>query len=164
MRTIAAACLLAAAFATSAQAQELGTSVAAYTPFGVADLDAAFPPSAEFRFAVRLSDRFAVEPFVSVASRTNRRSAGLEGFYGAQIRQRIARITGQVAYLFTTYGAAAYYSKYGSLAPVFGQFGFGLHQHIAERLVFRPEIQVVTFHVVPIGARFLAGLSVDLGR
>jgi hypothetical protein len=56
------------------------------------------------------------------------------------------------------------YSQYGSLAPVFGQLGFGLHQRVSERLAFRPEIQLVTFYVIPIGARVLAGLSVDLGR
>jgi hypothetical protein len=164
MRTIAAALLLAIGFATSAEAQELGAAVSIYGPFGIDDLDGGFPPSASVRFTVPLSDRLALEPFVTVGSRRNRRSAGLEGFYGAQVRQRIVTLTGEDVYLFATYGAAAYYSQYGSLAPVFGQLGFGLHQRVSERLAFRPEIQLVTFYVIPIGARVLAGLSVDLGR
>jgi len=164
MRTSVAALLLVVGLAASAEAQELDAAVSLYGPFGIDDLDGDLPPSANFRFTVRLSDRLALEPFVTVGSRLDRRSAGLEGFYGAQIRQRIATLTRESTYLFATYGAAAYYSKYGSLAPVFGQFGFGLHQRVAERFAFRPEVQLVTFHVVPIGARFLAGLSVDLGR
>lgn len=163
MRTIAAALFLVIGFAASARAQEVGSSVSMYRSFGIGDLDGELPPTAEFRFTAQLFGPFALEPFVSVGRR-NRRSAGLEGFYGAQIRQRIASVAGQNAYLFATYGVAAYYSEYGSLPPMFGQFGFGLHQHVSERLVFRPEVQMVTFHVVPIGARFLAGLSVDLDR
>ena len=164
MRRIGAALLLGVAFAPSAEAQELAASLSIYRPFGINDLDGELPPSAELRFTLRLSDRLALEPFVTVGSDWSRRSAGLEGFYGAQIRHRIVPLTGENVYAFATYGVAAYYSRYGSLAPVFGHFGLGLHQRVSEQLAFRPEVQLVTFHVVPIGARFLAGLSVDLGR
>ena len=163
MSRIAAALLVALAFATSADAQEASAFLSIYTPLGIDDLDEDLPPSAELRFTVSLSDRFALEPFVTVGSQANR-SVGPEGFYGAQIRQRIVRLTGESGYAYVTYGVAAYYSKYGSLAPVIGQFGFGLRRRVSGQVGFRPEVQLVTFHVVPIGVRFLAGLSVDLGR
>ena len=163
MSRIAAALLVAMAFATSADAQEASAFLSIYQPFGIDDLDADLPPSAELRLTVPLSDRFALEPFVTIGSQANR-SVGPEGFYGAQIRQRIVRLRGDDGDAYATYGVAAYYSKYGSLAPVFGQFGFGLRRRVSGQLAFRPEVQLVTFHVVPIGVRFLAGFSVDLVR
>jgi hypothetical protein len=161
MSRIAAGLLLAVVLVAPAGAQEVAASLSVYGPFGIDDLDGALPASAELRFTMRLSDRLALEPFVRLGSDADR-SDGLQGFYGAQIRQRIAHLTGKDAYAFATYGVAAYYSKYGSLAPVIGHVGFGLHQRVSARLAFRPEVQLVTFHVVPIGARFLAGLAVNL--
>jgi hypothetical protein len=164
MCRIAAALFLAVALATTAEAQEVAVALSIYGPFGINDLDGKLPPSVEFRFTVPLSDRFALEPFVTVGSYRDRRSAGSEGFYGAQIRHRIGRLTGKDVYTFATYGAAAYYSRLGSSAPIIGHVGFGLHQRLSEHLSFRPEVQLVTFHVVPIGARFVAGFSMGLGR
>jgi hypothetical protein len=163
MCRIAAALSLAVALATPAEAQEVAVALSIYGPFGVYDLDGKLPPSVEFRFTVPLSDRFSLEPFVTVGSYRDRRSAGLEGFYGAQIRQRIGRFTGDV-YPFASYGVAAYYSRSGSSAPIIGHFGFGLHQRLSGHLAFRPEVQFVTFHVVPVGARFVAGVSIGPGR
>ena len=164
MYRIAAALFLAVALATPAHAQEVALALSLYGPFGIGDLDGTLPPSAEFRVAVPLSDRFSLEPFVTVGSYRERRAAGPEGFYGAQIRQRIERLTGKDVYLFASYGAAAYYSRSGSSAPIFGHFGFGLRQRLSAHLAFRPEIQLITFHVIPIGARFVAGVSIGPGR
>jgi hypothetical protein len=164
MRRIAAALFLASALAAPAEAQELAAGLSIYGPFGIDDLDGELPLSAEFRFTVTLSDRFALEVFVTAGSHRDRRWAGPEGFYGAQIRQRIGRFTGKHVYAFATYGAAAYYSRFGSFPPVNGHFGFGLRQRLSEHLAFRPEVQLVTFHIVPIGARFVAAFSMDLGR
>ncbi len=163
MCRIAAALFLAVALPTPAHAQEVAVALSIYGPFGINDLDGKLPPSVEFRFTVPLSDRFALEPFVTVGSYGHHRSAGPEGFYGAQIRHRIGRLTGKDFYLFASYGAAVYYSGYGSSAPIFGHFGFGLRQRLSEHLAFRPEVQLVTFHVLPIGARFVAGVSIDPG-
>jgi hypothetical protein len=85
-------------------------------------------------------------------------------FYGVQIRHRIASLTREHVYAFATYGAAGYYSASGLNPPIIGYFGLGMHQRLSGRLAFRPEIQLVTFHIVPIGARYVAGMSVDLGR
>jgi hypothetical protein len=164
MRRIAAALLLVIPLATPAKAQEVAAALSIYRPFGIDDLDGELPLSVEVRCTVPLTDRFALEPFVTVGSRRDRRSDGHEGFYGAQIRHRIVRLTGQNTYAFATYGAAAYYSGYGSLPPIIGHVGFGLRQRLLEHLAFRPEVQLVTFHIVPIGARFVAGLSMDLER
>ena len=144
------------------EAQEISASFSAYAPFGVDDLDGSLPPSAELRFSVPLSHRFAVEPFVTLGRDGGQRSAGLEGFYGAQIRHRIAALTRKDVYAFATYGAAAYYSRYGSSPFIIGHFGFGMHQQLTRHLAFRPEVQFVTFHIVPIGARYVAGLTVKL--
>ena len=160
MCRIAAALLLTVALATPADAQEVAVALSVYGPFGIDDLDGTLPPSVEFRFTVPLSDRFSLEPFVTVGSHLDRPSAGPEGFYGAQIRQRIGRVTGTDVHLFASYGAAAYYSKSGSAAPIFGHIGFGLRQRLSKHFAFRPEVQLVTFHVIPIGARFVAGGSI----
>ena len=154
--------LFVLALAARADAQELTAALSAYGPFGIDDLDGGLPVSAELRFTMPMSDRLALEPFVTTGAPGGGRSAGREGFYGVQIRQRIARLTGQSAYAFATYGAAGYYSKVGLGPPLIGQFGVGLHKRMSDRLAFRPEIQLVTFHVVPIGARFVAGVSVDV--
>jgi hypothetical protein len=168
MRRIAAILPFAIPLAAAAEAQELTAALSAYSPFGINDLDGELPLSAEFRFTMSISDRFALEPFVTVGSHRSRRRAGPEGFFGAQVRQRIVRFTSKNVYafatLFATYGAAACYSGFGSYPPVIGHFGFGLHQRVSDYLAFRPEAQLVTFHVVPIGARFVAGVSVDVGR
>jgi hypothetical protein len=164
MRRIAATLLFAIGLPAATEAQELTVGLSVYSPFGINDLDGALPASAEFRFTMSISDRFALEPFVTVGSHRSRRRAGPEGFFGAQVRQRIVRFTSRNGYAFATYGAAGYYSRSGSPPPVIGHFGFGLHQRVSDYLAFRPEVQLVTFHVVPIGARFVAGVSVDVGR
>ena|SRR5688500_14988162 len=163
MRRTAAVLLLAITCAASADAQEVAAGLSIYQPFGLGDLDGGLPPSAELRVTFPLSSRFALEPYITVGQDTSR-SVGAEGFIGLQVRQRIVSFHAQQAYAFATYGVAAYYSRYASLAPIIGQFGVGLHQRLSSRLAFRPEVQVVTFHVVPIGARFVAGLAVDLAR
>lgn len=163
MRRIAAALLLAITCAASAGAQEVAAGLSIYQPFGLHDLDGELPPSAEFRLTIPLSGRFALEPFVTVGQDANR-SVGPEGFLGLQVRQRIVSLHNTPAYVFATYGVAAYYARYASLLPIIGQLGVGVHQRLSTRLAFRPEVQVVTFHVVPIGARFIAGLAVDLAR
>ena len=142
----------------------MAVALSIYGPFGIYDLDGKLPPLMEFRFTVPLSDRFSLEPFVAVGSYRDPRSPCPEGFYGAQIRQRIARFTGKDVYLFASYGAAMYYSRAGSSAPIIGLFEFGLRERLSAHVAFRPEVQLVTFHVVPIGARFVAGVSIGLGR
>ena len=161
MRRIAATLAFISALAVSGAAQEVTTSVWAYSPFGLDDLDGNLPLSLELRVTIPISDRFAFEPFVTAGRRRFPRGTSVEGFWGAQIRQRIVRLTGKHAYAFATYGAAGWYStRFGNDAVVIGHFGFGLHQHLVEHLAFRPEVHLVTFHVIPIGARFVAGFSV----
>jgi hypothetical protein len=162
MCRIAAALLFAGALATPAEAQEMAVALSIYGPFGIDDLDGTLPVSAEFRFTVQLSDRFSLEPFVTVGSYRDRRS-GPEGFYGAQVRQGLGRFRGKDVYPFVSYGASGYYSKSTSSAPIFGHLGFGLRQRLSEHLAFRPEVQLVTLHVLPIGARFVVGVSIAAG-
>jgi hypothetical protein len=164
MHSIAAALLVVTIVATAADAQELTAAVSAYRSLGIDDLDAKLPLSVEIRASIPLSDRFALEPFVTVGSAERFIASGAEGFYGAQIRQRIERLTAGNAFGFITYGAAGYYWKRGGGPPILGHLGFGLHTPVSARLAFRPEVHLVTFHVVPIGERFVAGLSMDLTR
>jgi hypothetical protein len=161
---VAAVMVVTLGLAIPAAAQELAAFVAVYAPFGIDDLDGGLPPSAEFRLSLPLSDRFALEPFASVGAQRGHGSAGLEGFYGVQMRQRIAALTRENLYGFATYGVSSYYSRYGSQPPVIGHVGFGMHQRVSRRVAFRPEVQVVTFYFIPIGGRFLAGVSLDLAR
>jgi hypothetical protein len=163
MRWFTSTLLFITALASPAGAQELAAAVSAYRSFGIDDLNGALPLQAEVQVSFPLSDRFAFEPFVTVGS-SQLRSGAVEGFYGAQIRQRIARLTTSSAYAFVTYGAAGYYSGYGIDPPISGQFGFGLHKRLSPRMALRPEVVLVTLHVMPIGARFLIGMSIDLAR
>jgi hypothetical protein len=162
MQRIATILLFAMVQATAGEAQELTAALSAYAPFGIDDLDGQLPLSAELRVTIPISGRFALEPFVTAGADRSGRGARAEGFYGLQIRQRIVDFTN--AYLFATYGAAGYYSRYGYDGPIIGHFGLGLNRRISKHFAFRPEVHVVTFHVVPIGARFVVGLSVNAGR
>jgi hypothetical protein len=74
MCRVATALFFAVALATPAEAQELAVGLSIYGPFGIGDLDGKLPPSAEVRFTVPLSDRFSLEPFVTVGSYRDRRS------------------------------------------------------------------------------------------
>jgi hypothetical protein len=161
MRTLAAAVLALALFTSVVEAQEVTAAFSAYRALGIDDLDGSLPASVEIRLTIPFSDRFAVEPFATVGSSSIPRAVA-EGFYGAQIRQRLRALTGSRGYAFVTYGAAGYYSRYGLDPPISGQFGFGLHTRLSRRLALRPEVVLVTLHVVPIGVRFVAGMSVNL--
>ena len=66
MCRIAAALFLAVALATPAEAQEVAVALSIYGPFGIYDLDGKLPPSVESPFTVPLSERFSLEPFVTV--------------------------------------------------------------------------------------------------
>ena len=164
MCRVMALLIVACALADLAQAQEVTTSIAAYAPFGIDDLDESLPLSLELRGTVPLSDRFAVEPFVSAGSRSRRPSEAPEGLYGVQVRQRIVALTGDETHAYAMYGAAGYYSRSGFLPPLIGLVGFGLHQRVASHIALRAEVQLVTYLFVPVGARFLAGAALDLGR
>jgi hypothetical protein len=158
MRSMAAL-LMALTLTPAGSAQELTLSGASYWPFGLNDLDGELPTSAEVRVTIPLSQTFALESLVTAGSRHGR---GREGFYGAQIRQRVGRRAPN-GYTFVTYGAVGYYSEEGGAdPPIIGLVGFGFRYPVSRWLAVRPEIQVVTFHVVPIGARFVAGVSVSL--
>lgn len=160
MGRTAALFLLGMALATVATAQGVTASVATYGPFGVYDLDGDLPTSGELRLTVPASSRFAIEPFATVGSGR----AGREGLYGVQLRQRVVQMDDRRGHVFVSYGAAGYYSRYSSDSSVFGLFGLGLHHRVAAHLAFRPEVQLVTFHVVPIGARLMVGLSIHRGE
>src|SRR5688572_29164546 len=160
MGRTAAQFLLAMSLATVAAAQGVTLSVATYGPFGVGDLDGDLPTSGELRLTVPASARLAIEPFATFGSRR----AGLEGLFGVQLRQPVAQLDNRRGHVFVTYGAAGYYSRYSSDSSIFGLFGLGLHHRVAAHLAFRPEVQLVTFHVVPIGARLTVGLSIHRGE
>ena len=162
MRKIATTLLFIGVFAAVGEAQELTAAASAYASFGLDDLDGTLPLSAELRFTMPVSERFALEPFVTAGEDRRRRSPGLEGFYGLQIRQRIGPVAN--GFLFATYGVAGYYSKYGYDGPVIGHFGFGLKQRLSEHLAFRPEVHLITVGVIPVGVRLVAGFTVDRGR
>lgn len=149
---------------TAARAQELTVGFSSYAPFGVDDLDGTLPSSGELRMTFATSERFAIEPFVTVARSTHGgRASGLEGFYGVQVRQRIALFTRVDAMLFATYGAAGYYDARTAAPPIIGHVGLGMRRHVFNALAVRAEVHAVTFHVVPIGARFVVGMSLDVG-
>jgi len=149
---------------TAPRAQELTVGFSSYAPFGLDDLDATLPSSGELRVTFATSERLAIEPFVTVARSTQGgRASGFEGFYGVQVRQRIARFTRVDGMLFATYGAAGYYDARAAAPPVIGHIGLGLRRHVFKALAVRAEVHAVTFHVVPIGARFVVGMSLDIG-
>ena len=139
--------LLMAMVAGPATAQEITFGPAAYGQFIRGDLsEFGRPLMAEVRFSLPLSDRFAFEPFVDVPSL----------MLGAQIRQRLVRLsTDNGSYAFVSYGVATF---------IIGHVGVGWHQRLSDRLAIRPEVRLVTFHVVPVGVLLAAGVSVRLGE
>lgn len=136
MRRIATALLLTMGLAAASEAQELSAALSGYAPFGIDDLDGELPVAAELRFTILISERFALEPFVTAASDRSPGRAGSEGFYGVQIRQRIRRFTN--AYAFGTYGVAGYYSRSGYYPPLIGHFGLGLKLRVSKQLACAP--------------------------
>lgn len=161
----AAEFLLAMSLATMGAAQGVTVSVATYGPFGVGDLGGDLPTSGELRLTVPASAALAIEPFATIWSRQVRsRQHATEGLFGVQLRQRVARLDNRRGQVFATYGAAGYYSSHSVGEGVFGVVGLGLHHRVTGYLAFRPEIQLVTFHVVPIGARLMVGLSIHRGK
>jgi hypothetical protein len=153
MRTIAGAFLFVGAFVSTAPAQELTTALSVSAgsngPYS----------SAEFRASLPTSEKFAVEPFVTLGSKQHP-AQGVEGFWGVQIRQRIAKLTTRDSYVFATYGLSAYYSNFGSEAPVIGQFGFGVRHRTSKYLALRSEFDLLTWMYYPATARFTLGVSV----
>lgn len=170
MRRIAATLAFFCALAVSADAQDVTASLSTYIPFGFEDLDGDLPSTLELRVTIPISERFALEPFLTAGSRRTSRGTSPEGFGGVLIRQRLARFTGTNAYGFVTYGAAVYHygfrffprgiDGFETYPAIFGQGGVGLHRRLWDHVAFRPEVQLLTFAVIPIGARFLAGFSV----
>lgn len=157
--------LLAMSLATVAPAQGVTVSVVTYGPFGVGDLGGDLPTSGELRLIVPATATFGIEPFATVWSRQVRsRRRNTEGLFGVQLRQRVVQLDDRRGHIFATYGAAGYYSGQSVGEGVFGVFGLGLHHRVTGYLAFRPEVQLVTFHVVPIGARFAVGLSIHRGE
>lgn len=163
MRHIGRALFFALALAEPADAQEVTTSIWGYRPFPIGDLGG-LPPSLELLVTIPTSDRFAVEPFVTVGWRPT--SRGPEALLGVQVRQRLQRWTTENRFAFASYGGASSVPLCSSMEgwesypAVFGQVGFGLHQLLSEHVAVRPEVQVMTYGPIPIGARFVIGLSV----
>lgn len=156
--------LLLSTLAVEVGAQQLSVGFAGYAPFGVEDLDGTLPPAAELRFSLPVTDRFAIEPFVNIGGTRVGGRRYAEGLWGVQVRQRIVRSTQHDSFAFTTYGAAGAYSAGGVIPPVLGLFGLGLHVPLTRFLSFRPEAQLLTVHVVPIGGRLVAGFAVGHWR
>lgn len=162
MRTLAIALLFVFSSSVVGEAQEVTAGISGYAPFGIDDLDGELPLSGELRGTIPLSQRFAIEPFVTAGTHGRRQRTDLEGFFGIQIRQLVGPPgSGD---LFVTYGIAAYYSRSRVEGPAIGHFGIGLRQPLLKHVAFRPEVHIVTYHVIPVGARFVAGLSVGAQR
>lgn len=164
MRRILRAALLLSALAPDVGAQELSAAFASYAPFGIDDLDGTLPPAVELRLSLPVTDRFAVEPFVNVGATHIGGRRYAEGLWGVQVRQRIVRTTQHNSFVFVTYGAAGVYTAGSNTPPVLGLFGVGLHHPLTPFLSFRPEVQLLTVHVVPIGGRVVAGFAVGSSR
>lgn len=168
MGNVAAILLLVVTMATTTRAQKISpgitASVTTYGTFGVEDLEGDLPTSAEFRFTVPISEKQAVEPFVTVGSSHNG-SARVEGLHGLQILHRVGPpLADRKGYLLVTYGAAGSYPIYAADNGIFGLFGFGLHHRVTGHVAVRPEVRLVTLYVVPIGAQFTVGLSFQRGN
>src|SRR4051812_22769421 len=163
MRKCVVTFLFVAALATAAHAQELTTALS------ISSLGSGVSgpyPSAEFRASLPMSEKFAIEPFVTLGSKREP-ARGPEGFYGVQIRHRIAYLTTRESCVFATYGLSAYYSNFsnfGSEAPVIGEFGFGVLHRTSRYLAFRSQIDFLTWTYYPLGARFTVGVSLARDR
>ena len=166
MRRIAPLTFAILVWAAEALGQELTVSVASYQTFGIGDLGGDLPPMIDVRYGFPVSPRSVFEVFVAAGSerRGVRRRVEPFAFFGGQVRRRLYRLDSSAGHAFVTLGAAGFVSRWDFSPPIFGHFGVGLRRGVSSRLAVRPELQLVTFHVVPIGMRFLVGGSVDLHR
>lgn len=99
--------LLALTLATTARAQGVTASIATYGTFGLGDLDGDLPTSAELRLTIPISEKQAIEPFVTVRPFHKGPGSAFEGLYGAQILRRVGpTLADRNGYVFATYGAA----------------------------------------------------------
>jgi hypothetical protein len=174
--------ILEIACATAAAAQapatrpspELGVGVTGVKLFPVLDNDAQTDRDIDVRVTTPLTRRFAVEGFVTVGRYRNQwREREERGFYGVQIKQRLAGAGGDRLHAFVTYGAAGQYSRvhlfgrteHHGTPPWLPLAGGGFQQMLGgSRAAFRIEGQAVLFAVVPFGVRVSAGLSIPLAH
>lgn len=166
------ALVLAILVVVPARAQEVTASVSTYAPFRWC-CDTRFPSAVELRVAIPLSERFALEPLLTVGSQRSLRGNAAEGMFGLQLLHRTP-LRWRHARVFATYGGAVYHENFkvtlvgpgdNDVIPlVLGHVGMGVHWWLTERLAARPEVQVVTLGVFPMGARVIAGVSVKIGH
>ena len=154
------------AFAVQVRGQELTVAGVGYRPFGLEDLDGELPPMIEVRYGFPGSPRSVFEIFVAAGSQRRgvARRVRRFAFYGGQVRRRLRGLDSPGGEAFLSLGAAGFISRYESYAPIFGHVGMGVRRRVSPRFAIRPELQLVTIHVVPIGMRFQIGGSVDLSR
>jgi hypothetical protein len=149
---------------TRAGAQELSVGASGYQPFGLDDLDGRLPVAVEARMTLPLSPVLSFEAFATVSRSETPRSRDFVGFVGVQLRRRLLAGSRNARELFITYGAAGYNERTGGEWPILGHVGAGVRQRLAQRVHLRSDLHMVTFHIVPIGLRFVVSTSVDLAR
>jgi len=155
MRKFTGAFLFIAAITSTAHAQEITTALS----IASAGSGPGGPyPSAEFRASFPTSNRFAVEPFVTLGSK-RQPARGFEGFYGVQVRQRIANLSTPQSYVFAAYGMSGYYWNRGAEVPLIGQFGLGVRHRTSKYLAVRSQIDLIAWPYFLLGARFTIGVS-----
>jgi len=180
--TLALVAILELAAATSASAQapsgraapELGIGYTGLKLFPVLDNGAQTDHDADLRVTAPLTRRFAVEGFVTIGRYRNQWQEREErGFYGVQIKQRLAGISGDRFHAFVTYGSAGQHSRvhlfgrteHHVTPPWLPLAGGGFQQTLGQsRVGWRVDAQAVLFAYVPFGFRVSTGLSIPLAR
>jgi len=99
-----------------------------------------------------------LEPFVTLGSK-RQPARGFEGFYGVQVRQRIANLSTPQSYVFAAYGMSGYYWNRGAEVPLIGQFGLGVRHRTSKYLAVRSQIDLIAWPYFLLGARFTIGVS-----
>lgn len=160
MRTLVLLFLLVA---VTAEAQEVTVSGSTSRDFW-ADANLDLPRSLNVIGTVSFSDRFALEPFWSRGAVTRPHGREGMGLYGVQVRQRISRYSSPQTMTFVTYGIGGYYDARSVRPPLMSVLGAGVRHRLLGRVAVRPEMQVVSFTVMPMGVRFIVGVSVNVGR
>lgn len=180
--TLALVASFAVAGATAASAQapsgraapELGLGYTSLKLFPVLDNGAQTDHDADLRVTAPLTRRFAVEGFVTIGRYRNQWQEREErGFYGVQIKQRLAGIGGDRFHAFVTYGSAGQDSRvhlfgrteHHLTPPWLPLAGGGFQQTLGQsRMAWRVDAQAVLFAYVPFGLRVSTGLSIPLAR
>jgi len=152
---------------------QLGLGITGIANLDLGDFGVPPHPWADARVTVPISDRFAIEGTTSVTKHVTRSSEKVVIFYTIQMKQNIGRRTTSLGLQrFLTYGAVGAIERLSSPRHTSTQYsepgatvvGAGVEREVGRHIALRADAQLMTFLVIPLGARFTGSVSIPIGQ